>query len=274
VVEAPLFRATGALFPQEQVGTTFRTFFDEHLYVRGWCDRHPETKRSYVDIGAGDGIDMSNTFELARAGWAGVCLEGYPLRFAQLAQTYRSLPRVTLVRAYVSPKNVGSLLQGAGVDRSVPVLNLDIDSCDLHVARALMEVTRPRLMIVEWNDLFPPPLKFSVSWDPEYRWDGGSFFQGASLAAWGEFAEEYDYRMTEVRGQALFLEDSSDPRVLSGKTVDGLWAEHLSGPVKWITSRPHELEHIESLDPSDMELAVRSYFAQFGGRFELGQAQR
>src|ERR1039458_1485960 len=141
VVEAPLFRATGALFPQEQVGTTFRTFFDEHQYVRGWCDRHPGTDRSYVDIGAGDGIDMNNTFELARAGWAGVCLEGYPLRFAQLAQTYRSLPSVTLVRAYVSPKNVGSLLQDAGVDRSVPVLNLDIDSYDLHIARALMEVT-------------------------------------------------------------------------------------------------------------------------------------
>src|SRR5882724_4287276 len=47
--------------------------------------------KSYVDVGASDGLVMSNTARLALNGWHGVCFEYDPRRFAVLADAYGDL---------------------------------------------------------------------------------------------------------------------------------------------------------------------------------------
>jgi len=53
----------------------------------------------FLDIGAYNGIALSNTWPLSQAGWSGVCLEPSPLPFAGLMRTYEGNDRVTLVNA-------------------------------------------------------------------------------------------------------------------------------------------------------------------------------
>jgi len=44
---------------------------------------------TFIDIGANDGITLSNTFALAESGWSGVLVEPSPTAFKKLRETYK-----------------------------------------------------------------------------------------------------------------------------------------------------------------------------------------
>lgn len=49
---------------------------------------------NFCDIGANDGITLSNTYALALKGWYGTCFEPSPKAFALLKKNYKDNPRV------------------------------------------------------------------------------------------------------------------------------------------------------------------------------------
>lgn len=251
-------RLLGGLLPQTTKGR-FQTFNDEHVFIDEWLSRHPDHDVTWVDIGAGDGLDMSNTYLLAAKGFSGVAIEGDPLRFAQLAINYRELPNVRLSRTYITPESAGDLLTGLLVSRTVDIISLDIDGFDLHVAEAVMGYLRPRLWIVEWNVLIPPGIGFSVRADPDFRWTG-TWFSGCSLSAWGAFAKRHGYNCTQADGCALYLEDSADPGARPNRPISDLYERSPLGelgnrsfqpPAEWPDL--HELSTKETLHAIDLE---------------------
>lgn len=58
----------------------------------------------FVDVGAYDGYQWSNTFGLARKGWKGILIEPNPITFESLMQVYNGNPRVSLVKNAVGPE--------------------------------------------------------------------------------------------------------------------------------------------------------------------------
>lgn len=58
---------------------------------------------TFLDIGALDGVTISNTRPLADLGWSGVCVEPSPQAFAKLMQNYAGNDRITLVNAAIVP---------------------------------------------------------------------------------------------------------------------------------------------------------------------------
>jgi hypothetical protein len=80
-------------------------------------------------------------------------------------------------------------LRGAGID----LLSIDIDGNDLDVACACATAWRPKVLVVEYNAKFPPPIVMRVAYDPAHRW-GRDDYHGASLAACVA-ALEADYRL-------------------------------------------------------------------------------
>jgi hypothetical protein len=165
---------------------------------------YPPAARYCVDLGAGDGVDGSNTFALFRAGWDGLAVEPEPRRFAFLARVLAGADGVALARCGVTPPNVVALLQSFGVPREFGFLDLDIDGYDYFVLDALLEAFRPGLMCVEINEKFPPPLRFRVKWDPGFRYAGGHVY-GFSVAALGELAERHGYAIVELFYNNAFL---------------------------------------------------------------------
>jgi FkbM family methyltransferase len=57
------------------------------------------TARKFLDIGAYDGVTLSNTRALFLAGWDGLLIEASPRNFIKLQKTYGADPRVKLVCA-------------------------------------------------------------------------------------------------------------------------------------------------------------------------------
>ena len=64
----------------------------------------------FLDIGAFDGKDMSNTYRLAERGWKGVCVEASPNVFPALIKNYTGNHAVTLVNAAVTAAPAGGLV--------------------------------------------------------------------------------------------------------------------------------------------------------------------
>lgn len=59
----------------------------------------------FLDLGAYDGMEGSNTRGLSDIGWSGVCVEANPFVFKRLVENYRNNPGVKCVNAAVYPRN-------------------------------------------------------------------------------------------------------------------------------------------------------------------------
>ena len=58
-------------------------------------------KGKFLDIGAHNGIDLSNTRALAELGWSGVCVEPNPTVFSNLLKLYEQIHSVSVVNCAV-----------------------------------------------------------------------------------------------------------------------------------------------------------------------------
>lgn len=66
---------------------------DEQNVILKYFGSH---KGAFLDIGANDGVTLSNTYALFKLGWHGVCVEASPAAFGRLLTTY----------AGVNPQNI------------------------------------------------------------------------------------------------------------------------------------------------------------------------
>lgn len=59
-------------------------------------------KGTFLDIGANDGITLSNTHRLALSGWSGVCVEPSPTSFGQLSRLYKDNQNIQCIPFAIS----------------------------------------------------------------------------------------------------------------------------------------------------------------------------
>ncbi len=180
--------------------------FDEEILLQKYLRAlAPAAKTDFiVDIAAGDGVTMSNTYALFRAGTPGLAVELDDRRFRALSRHYRSLPQVRLLHQKVTPENVLSILGEARVPRDFSLLNLDIDGYDYFVLAKILCDYRPALICTEINEAIPPPLKFTVRYDPEFAWATDRFF-GMSIAQLHGLAQQTGYDLVELHYNNAFL---------------------------------------------------------------------
>jgi hypothetical protein len=50
----------------------------------------------------------------------------------------------------------------------------------------------PLVIVLEYNGRFPPPVRFTVAYDPQHRWDFTDYF-GASLTCFNNLLASYGY---------------------------------------------------------------------------------
>jgi hypothetical protein len=95
----------------------------EHLFTQWWPpadkegDAEGQRPRWIVEIGAWDGLHLSNSWNLlAHHGWAGLLVEGDHQRAAQCAANHRDRPAVQTACAYVSfPDDAAAVAAGVAV---------------------------------------------------------------------------------------------------------------------------------------------------------------
>lgn len=133
----------------------------------------------FVDIGASNDTYESQTELLVHNGWSGVMFECNPEKFVPLADRMQNYP-VKIISQKVTPDNIIQFLKDAEVPNDF-YLSLDIDGYDFYVLSKILTVYQPQLIISEINEKIPPPIKFTINYDPNYWWDISHFY-GYSLS--------------------------------------------------------------------------------------------
>lgn len=156
---------------------------DEDGIISEIFNRVGENKRYFVEIGVEDGVE-SNTAYLLSKRWTGLWLE-QSVEKAQRAKNLFAMhiddSSLQIKTARVGAENINDLLSAAGVPRDVDLISIDIDGNDYHVWKAINGFD-PRVVVVEYNAMFPPNESFVLRYDPSHKWSEDSNF-GASLKA-------------------------------------------------------------------------------------------
>jgi hypothetical protein len=144
-----------------------------------------------VEVGAGDGFTLSNTYNLITAmGWSSVQIEADPEKFAVLQKRYSDNPRIYRLNRTIDFEGSNAMDQLLGltpIPTNFDLLSLDIDGNDYHVWDS-MKKYRPRIVIVEFNPTIPNHIQFVQARDMRVH-------QGASLRALTNLAKEKGYEL-------------------------------------------------------------------------------
>lgn len=191
---AGAIRSSGRIFSNLDEETLITKHLAEACIERGFC----------VDIAASDGVTMSNTYALYKARWSGLAVECDPTKFSSLAHAYSVFPNVALAKCIVTPDNILALLAMVNTPERFDFLNLDIDGYDFFVLREILSRFRPALICVEINEKIPPPLKFTVRWDPKYCWSNDHFY-GQSISMLYDLCIQHRYALVDLHYNNAFL---------------------------------------------------------------------
>lgn len=253
------------------LGSGARTYsnFGEDAIIGELLGKISIRNRFAVDIGAGDGEAMSNSYGLFRAGWDGLAAEWDGAKFSKLAYRYAGFPGARLARVRVTPDNVLGLLAAAETPREFGFLNLDIDSFDHFVLARLLSEYRPSLICAEINEKIPPPLKFAVKWDPRHRWAQDHFF-GQSLSMLEELGKANGYALVALEYNNAFLIARELNPVPMVTAEEAYRAGYSSRPDR-LQRLPwnRDMEPLLSMDAEAARAFVREKFADYKGKYVL-----
>ncbi len=153
---------------------------DEDGIIAEIFNRIGTTNKVFVEFGVGSGLE-NNTLFLLHQGWRGLWLDASDA-VERARAGYRRLidgGRLQIRQAHVNPDNINQLIGADIEEREIDLLSVDIDGNDFHVLNAI-ECVDPRVVVVEYNAKFPPPVTYCMDYDPHHVWDGSDHF-GASL---------------------------------------------------------------------------------------------
>jgi len=240
--------------------------FDEESIIERLTNRD-DIIRFCVDIGASDGLTMSNTLALFERGWAGLSAELDGPNFAALARLHAQFPKSSLFRGRVSPDMVCSLFRTIDVPRNFGLLNLDIDSYDYFVLEAILGEYRPSVICAEINEKIPPPIKFTVNYSPEAFTDG--HFHGQSICQLDLLRERFDYVFVQLEYNDAFLMPA-ELATSSLSAEDAYRLGYADRPDR-LNRMPwnRDMEPLQGMDPASSIAFLDGMFSAQSGRYTL-----
>lgn len=228
-----------------------------------------DKEKTFVDIGAGNGIRMSNTYELVQKNWNGVGIDYDSRKVSQMAYAYKFFPGVFSCRCSVTPFNIVNLLKAYSIKEDFELLSLDIDSFDYWVLDAILSVFRPRLIVSEYNEKIPPPVKFAVSYDPQFRLT--HHFYGYSLAKLEELLIKHDYKLIEIEYNNVFIAPSETKGVKSMEIETAYKKGYLDRADRKEKFKPnYNMEVLHSLKPEECIKFLDDFYTVQKGNYEIG----
>jgi hypothetical protein len=164
---------------------------DEDGIIREIFNRISVTNRIFIEFGIGNGLE-NNTLALLFDGWKGLWIEGSKKSIRQIQKKLERTINsgvLSVLHAFITKDNVNKLISSWVDTKEIDLLSIDIDGNDFHVFNAITCIN-PRVVVIEYNAKFPPPVMFCMRYDESHVWDGSDHF-GASI----KFLEiEFDKR--------------------------------------------------------------------------------
>jgi len=133
-----------------------------------------------VELGAGDGVALSNTRLLIEEGYKAILLDGDNKGNADVSQEW------------ITADNVCDLLAKHNCPKEFDFLNIDLDGNDYYILDNILKQYKPRLIVAEINGYFPENESIVMKRNDSHAWDG-TYYYGMSLGATKKLAEQNGY---------------------------------------------------------------------------------
>ena len=154
------------------------------------------TSKDFVEFGSGDGRENNTVSLLTTQGWKGLWIEGDNEAVGRARQAFADYVGAGTLRvdpAFITAENIETLFRNAKVAPEFDLLSVDIDRNDYYVWQNIRQF-RPRVVVVEYNAIFPPDVEWVVPYDANAWWDLTSR-HGASLGALEQLGREKGYAL-------------------------------------------------------------------------------
>jgi hypothetical protein len=249
--------------------TASNSYIGEQGLILKYLDKIAGLNKYCVDIGASDGVTMSNTFPLFKNGWPGLAVECDSRKFIHLSVDYQYFSGVKLIRNKVTPKNVLDILGAGDVPLNFGFLSLDIDGYDYFILEKILTKFRPAMICAEINENIPAPIKFTVKYDPNFSWATDHFF-GQSISQLALLAEKTGYDLIELYYNNAFLVDRK-LNFTKPLTAERAYRQgYLDQPDrKEKFSLNKDVEAALNLSPDQAVQYYNDYFKKYQGKFTI-----
>jgi hypothetical protein len=180
------------------------------------------TNRRSVEIGCGSNGGNSG-FLVQECGWTGLMVDANRAKIATVRVKYAG-HAATIVKHRVTREDVNEMLKAYGFIGELDLLSLDIDGNDYWVWESI-DVSSPRVVVLEYNWLFGPDRAVTVPYDADFKVGTAGTtrsYRGASLAAFVYLARRKGYRLVATeRVNAIFLRNDVAPEVPAIEVAHG-----------------------------------------------------
>jgi hypothetical protein len=155
---------------------------DEDGVIAAIFTRIGTRTKQFVEIGCGNGLE-NNSHALALIGWGGVWVDADIKNISFMRTELPSASgRLDVIHAEITAQNAADVVGRSRIRLVTPVdfLSVDIDGDELGVAAALIPTLQPRVICIEYNAKFPPPMRITAAHRRGF-WKNDDY-HGASLA--------------------------------------------------------------------------------------------
>jgi hypothetical protein len=150
------------------------------------------SEKSFIEFGVEDFIESNCRFLMMKDNWDGYVIDGSSFNIQILQQSYFFWRyNLTAVCAFITKDNINHLLSASSFPNEVGLLSIDIDGNDYYVLDEI--ITKPSILICEFNSIFGPDRKISVPYNSNFDRTVAHYsnlFWGASLSAINYAAEK------------------------------------------------------------------------------------
>ena len=131
-----------------------------------------------------------------------------------------------------------------------------------------LERFRPRLIVSEYNEKIPPPLKFVINYDPAFSLR--HHFFGYSISKLADLLAKHDYVLLEVEYNNVFIAPRETPGAVGVDLSEAYKAGYLSRPDRLTKFAGNvDMEELLSLTEPDARKFVNKFYAPFSGQYTL-----
>jgi hypothetical protein len=163
--------------------------------------------RSFLEFGASPGLG-NNTLYLLMQGWRGAWIDADSNNINRIKKRMAKKienGQLKVKCAFMDRNNANSVIETLIPEKEIDLLSIDIDGNDYHLLDKL-EAVSARVVVVEYNAKFPPPVEWVIKYDSGHTWDGTDYF-GASLASYEKLFTRKGYSLVgcNINGTNAFF---------------------------------------------------------------------
>ncbi len=153
------------------------------------------TNQTFVGFGCNAGVENDSVY-LLHTGWGGLWMDADPANIASVQRYYPEQIQKGVLKvkqAFITRENINPLIAEAGLAREIDLLHIDIDGNDYWVWEVIDTIS-PRVVLIEYNATFRPPVAIVQKYDPAYRANFSNYY-GASLKAFELLGRKKGYSL-------------------------------------------------------------------------------